>query len=207
MLNSSLWLHSHPLILASNSKTRAVLLHSASLYPECYPAHINERALENELIKANKNPSDTACELAKAKALNVSALHPDQYVIGADQTLALGDQRFHKPASIDEAKATLQQLSNQTHQLHSGVALALNGKLVWSHVETAHMLVRQLSDAFISAYLELAGDAVRSSVGAYQYEGLGIHLFERIMGDQSTILGLPLVPLLAELRQQQLVLS
>ena len=207
MSNNAFWLHAHPLILASNSKTRLALLHSANLHPECHPAHIDERALENELIKANKNPSETACELAKAKALNVSASHLNQYIIGADQTLALGDLRFHKPNTALEAKATLQKLSNQTHQLHSGVALALNGKLVWSHVETAHMSVRNLSEDFINAYLELAGDAVRSSVGAYQYEGLGIHLFERIIGDQSTILGLPLLPLLAELRNRKLVLS
>jgi septum formation protein len=204
---NTLWLHPQPLILASNSKTRADILRSANLYPEQHPANIDERSLENELIKNNINPADTARELATAKALHISNLHPDHYVIGADQTLALGDKRFHKPTSLDEARATLQQFSNQTHQLHSGIALAHNGKLVWSHVETAHMCVRVLSQDFISAYLEQAGNSVFSSVGCYQYEGLGVHLFERIIGDQSTILGLPLMPLLAELRKQKLVLS
>ena len=207
MFKAPLWLHNYPLILASQSKTRAGLMQSANLYPELYPAHIDERALENQFIENNCNPSDTACELAKAKALNVSALHPKNYVIGADQTLALGDQRFHKPASIEEARATLQQFSSQTHQLHSGIALAHNGKLVWSHVQTAHMSVRKLSEEFISIYLEQAGKTVLTSVGAYQYEGLGVHLFERIIGDQSTILGLPLLPLLAELRNRKLVLN
>ncbi len=204
---TTLWLHPHSLILASASKTRANLLHSANLYPELHPANINERSLENELVKNNTSPAETARELAVAKALNISVLHPDHYVIGADQTLALGDKCFHKPASLNEARETLQQFSNQTHQLHSGIALAHNGKLVWSHVETAHMSVRKLSENFINTYLEQAGNAVLSSVGAYQYEGLGIHLFERIIGDQSTILGLPLLQLLAELRNQKLVVG
>ncbi len=204
---TSLWLHSHPLVLASQSKTRAALLHSANFYPELCPANIDERSLENELVKNNTNPADIACELAKAKALNISALRPENYVVGADQTLAMGDQRFHKPASIDEARVTLQQFSGQTHQLHSGIALAHNGKLVWSHVETAHMSVLKLSQDFINSYLEHAGNTVLTSVGAYQYEGLGIHLFKRITGDQSTILGLPLLPFLAELRNQKLVLN
>jgi septum formation protein len=202
----SLWLHAHPLILASASKTRADILRSANFYPELHPANINERALEDEFIKTNTNPADTARELAKAKAINISALHPNHYVIGADQTLSLGDMRFHKPANINEARKTLQQFSGNTHQLHSGLALAHNGKLVWSHVETAHMHVRELSEDFINSYLAQAGESVLSSVGAYQYEGLGIHLFESIVGDQSTILGLPLLPLLAELRKQRLVL-
>lgn len=202
----SLWLHAQPLILASQSKTRAELLRSANLYPELHPAHIDERDLENELIKNNSSPADTARELAVAKALNISASYPDHYVIGADQTLALGEQRFHKPSNIDEARKTLQQFSGNTHQLHSGVALAYASQLIWSHVETAHMSVRQLSQDFISAYLAQAGNTVLSSVGCYQYEGLGIHLFERIRGDQSTILGLPLLSLLAELRKQKLVL-
>jgi septum formation protein len=204
---TSLWLHKHPLILASNSKTRADLLRSANLYPELHPANIDERSLENELIKNNSSPADTARELAKAKAINISALHPNRYVIGADQTLSLDNKRFHKPASVDEARTTLKQFSGNTHQLHSGVALSYNSKLVWSHVETAHMHVRELSEEFINAYLAQAGDSVLSSVGAYQYEGLGIHLFERIIGDQSTILGLSLLPLLAELRKQELILK
>jgi septum formation protein len=203
---ASLWLHAQPLILASQSKTRADLLCSANLYPKLHPAHIDERALENELIKNNSSPADTARELAVAKALNISASYPDHYVIGADQTLALGEQRFHKPASIHEARKTLQQFSSNTHQLHSGVALAYAGQLIWSHVETAHMHVRELSEDFINSYLAQAGGSVLSSVGCYQYEGLGIHLFESIVGDQSTILGLPLLSLLAELRKQRLVL-
>jgi septum formation protein len=203
---ASLWLHKNPLILASNSKTRADLLRSANLYPELHPAHIDERALEDEFIKTSTNPADTARELAQAKAINISALHPNHYVIGADQTLSLGDKRFHKPANINEARKTLQQFSGNTHQLHSGVALAYAGQLIWSHVETAHMHVRELSEDFINSYLAQAGGSILSSVGAYQYEGLGIHLFERIIGDQSTILGLPLLPLLAELGKQELIL-
>ncbi len=203
---TSFWLHAHPLILASNSKTRADLLRSAGFRPELVPANINERAIEDEFAKNDTNPANIARELSIAKALFVSALHPQNYVIGADQTLGLGDKRFHKPLNTDEARNTLQQFSNNTHQLHSGIALVYNGKLVWSHVETAHMSVRALSQDFINAYLAQAGSSVFSSVGCYQYEGLGIHLFERITGDQSTILGLPLIPLLTELRGQGLIM-
>ncbi len=201
------WLHHTPLILASQSKTRADLLRFSGFNPELMSANIDERAIEDEFAIHNSNPADIARELSIAKALHISHLQQTHYVVGADQTLGLGDQRFHKPRDANEARHTLEQFSGRTHQLHSGVALAFGGRIVWSHVETAHMHVRVLSEAFMDAYIAQAGERVLGSVGAYQYEGLGVHLFERIEGDQSTILGLPLLPLLGALREHKLVMD
>jgi septum formation protein len=128
-----------------------------------------------------------------------------RYVVGADQTLALGDALFTKPANRTEAAEQLQALAGRTHELHSGVAVARNGNILFQHVAVARMTMRPLNDTAIGAYLDMAGERVTSSVGAYQLEGLGVHLFDRIEGDHFTILGLPLLPLLAFLRSQHLL--
>ena len=135
----------------------------------------------------------------------MSGKNPGRYVIGADQTLALGDRLFSKPAGRAQAADQLRLLAGQTHELHSAVAVALDGKMLFSEVSIARMTMRPLSDDEISTYLDTAGDAVTTSVGAYQLEGLGVHLFARIEGDHFTILGLPLLPLLAFLRAQGLL--
>ena len=203
---NALWLAKTRLVLASGSRTRLDLLKSAGLDPDVKPAAIDERAVE-AAFEHRSDAHALARRLAEAKALAVSAVVPGLLVLGADQTLALGDEKLHKPANQAAAATTLVALSGKSHRLYSGVALALSGAILWSHVETATLHVRPLSQAFIAAYLDAVGEAAYSSVGAYQYEGLGVHLFERIEGDQSTILGLPLLPLLAELRRMNLLLA
>jgi septum formation protein len=143
--------------------------------------------------------------LAREKALWVSSRKSGHYVVGADQTLALGPEIFNKPAGRDQAAAQLKRLACRSHELHSAVAVAHDGKIVFSHVAVAELTMRAMNDAAIAAYLDEAGEAVTSSVGAYQLEGLGVHLFERIQGDHFTILGLPLLPLLGFLRSQSLL--
>jgi septum formation protein len=180
-----------------------MLLANAGLSCEAVPADIDERAIQKDarLIK----PADIAAHLARAKALAVSAQRPGHHVIGADQTLALGDRLFNKPSGRAQASEQLFALAGRTHELHSAVAVARDGAILFEHVAVARMTMRPLSQADIAAYLDEAGDAVMSSVGAYQLEGLGVHLFERIEGDHFTILGLPLVSLLAFLRDAQLL--
>lgn len=192
-----LWLAPAPLLLASASATRRDLLTGAGLPVETEPARIDERALEAE--GGEIVPADLARSLARAKAEEVAARHPGRVVIGADQVLECEGRIFHKPADLKAAHAHLTRLQDRTHQLHSAVAILRDGRAE-DFVETARLTMRPLDAEAIDAYLRLAGVAVTTSVGAYQLEGLGIHLFERVEGDHSTILGLPLTPLLARLR-------
>jgi septum formation protein len=189
------------LILASQSATRVGLLRNAGLVFEAVGADVDERAIETPLVEAGFPPDDVAQVLAEAKALDVSARHPYAYVLGADQTLGLGDRRFHKPKDLDGAMQQLLDLRGQTHQLHSALALVKEGEVVWRHVSTAHMTMRHFTPQYLGRYLSAVGDRVKTSVGGYQFEGPGIQLFERIDGDYFTILGLPVLPLLAELRR------
>jgi septum formation protein len=199
----TLWRGPHPLILASQSRARKMLLANAGLDFEAVPADIDERAIQQ--TSGVTAPGEIAGLLAREKALSVSARKAGHHVIGADQTLALGDILFNKPGSRAAAAEQIRALSGQTHALHSAIAVALDGKIVFETVAIAGMTMRTLNDADIAAYLDAAGEAVTGSVGAYQLEGLGIHLFERIEGDHSTILGLPLLPLLGFLRSQHLL--
>ncbi|MGL3105630.1 Maf family nucleotide pyrophosphatase [Bradyrhizobium sp. BR 1432] len=198
-----LWRGTSPLILASQSSARKMLLANAGFEFESVTADIDERGLQ--AASKRSNPREIALLLACEKAKAVSALHPGSYVIGADQTLALGERLFNKPAGRPEAMAQLRDLAGNSHELNSAVAVAHDGKIVFEDVSVARMTMRQMTEAQLSAYLDAAGDAVTTSVGAYQLEGLGIHLFERIEGDHFTILGLPLLPLLAFLRRERLV--
>ena len=199
----TIWRERHPLILASQSAVRKSLLDHAGLAVETRPASIDERAIQQQ--SGLKNPADIATLLAGEKAKHVSASHPGRYVIGADQTLALGERLFSKPASREAAADQLAALAGHTHILHSAVSVAREGQSLFSHVSVARMSMRKLTAAEIASYLNQAGDAVTTSVGAYQLEGLGVNLFERIEGDHFTILGLPLLPLLAFLRSQNLL--
>ena len=202
---SGLWSGETALILASASAIRRALIDSVGIPLEVHPATINERGLEHAY--GLHKPRDIAAELSAAKALNISHAFPGRYVLGADQTLAIGTAHLHKPAGRREAASQLEQLSGRMHQLHSGLALAINGHVIWTHVETATLHMRSLSAAFIHDYLDMAGDAVLKSVGAYQIEGLGMHLFEKIEGDHTTIMGLPLIPLLRQFRNMGLVME
>lgn len=199
----TLWLGKEPLVLASQSKARQMLLANAHIEFESDPADIDERAIQAS--SGLSAPGEIASLLAREKARNVSVRRPSRYVVGADQTLALGARIFSKPAGRAQAADQLRALAGHCHELHAAVAVARDGKLLFEHVSIARMTMRPLGDAEIHRYLEEAGDAVTSSVGAYQLEGLGIHLFERIEGDHFTILGLPLLELLAFLRSEHLL--
>ncbi|WP_454641774.1 Maf family nucleotide pyrophosphatase [Bradyrhizobium liaoningense] len=199
----ALWRGTSSLILASQSSARKMLLANAGLEFEAVTADIDERGIQ--ATSRLSNPREIALLLAREKAKAVSASHPGSYVIGADQTLALGMRLFNKPAGRAQALAQLRDLAGKSHELNSAVAVARDGKIVFEDVSVARMTMREMTEAELSAYLAAAGDAVTTSVGAYQLEGLGIHLFERIEGDHFTILGLPLLPLLAFLRRERLV--
>jgi septum formation protein len=189
------------LILASQSATRISLLYQAGLRFDARPAAIDERAIEAQVAGDGADAAAVARRLAEVKALAVSATHPGALVIGADQTLALGSDLLHKPEGLAGARAQLDRLRGKTHRLHAGIALARDGQVLWSDVESAEMTMRDYSDAERDAILRLEGDAVLSSVGGYRLEGPSVRLFETISGDYFTILGLPLLPLLAALRR------
>ena len=197
------WRGKSPLILASQSRARQALLTNAGISFEAVTAEIDERAVQQ--ASGLSAPGEIASLLAREKALSVSARQPGKFVIGADQTLALGERLFSKPAGRAQAAEQLRTLAGRSHELHSAVAVARDGKILFEAVAIAGMTMRRLGDAEIDVYLDEAGDAVTSSVGAYQLEGLGVHLFERIEGDHFTILGLPLLPLLAFLRSERLL--
>jgi septum formation protein len=199
----TLWRGKDPLILASRSRARQTLLANAGIGFQAVAADIDERAAQQ--ASGLSSARDIAALLAREKALLVSSRRPGSFVVGADQTLALGARLFSKPAGRAEAAEQLRALAGNCHELHSGVAVARDGKILFSDVSAARMTMRPLTDAEISAYLDEAGEAMTSSVGAYQLEGLGVHLFERIEGDHFTILGLPMLQLLAFLRSQQLL--
>jgi len=199
----SIWLGKDPLILASQSRARQMLLSNAGIPFEAIPAGIDERAVQKD--SGLTAPGEIAKLLAREKALWVSSRNPGRYVVGADQTLALGDRLFSKPAGRAAAAEQLRLLAGNSHALHSAFAVAHDGKIMLADVAIAKMTMRSLGESEIEAYLEQAGVAVTTSVGAYQLEGLGVHLFERIEGDHFTILGLPLLPLLAFLRSERLL--
>ena len=195
----SLWLSPQPLVLASKSDVRGKMLAAIGLRFEIRPAQIDERAVEAKADVADA--AAVARLLARAKADAVARLLPGRLVLGADQTLARGAKRFSKPASRAEAVEQLRSLRGRTHELNSALALVRDGTVLFDCVDSARLTMRDVSDRFIDDYLDMAGDAALASVGAYQLEGIGVHLFERIHGDYFTILGLPLLPLLAYLRQ------
>jgi septum formation protein len=199
----TIWRGKDPLILASQSPARKMLLANADISFEAVPADIDERSVQNN--SGLSAPGEIAGLLAREKACFVSLKNPGRYVVGADQTLALGSRLLSKPAGRAQAAEQLRLLAGGTHELHSAVAVARDGKIVFSDVSVARMTMRRLEESEIEAYLDQAGQAVTTSVGAYQLEGLGVHLFERIEGDHFTILGLPLLPLLAFLRGEGLL--
>ncbi len=198
----SLWLAAEPLVLASQSKVRRALLEAAGIPVEARPAHLDERAIEQ---RVTGGPGEVALTLAREKARTVAAMSDRSLVVGCDQTLALGERRFSKPADRASARAQLLVLRGKTHELHSAVALCRNGALTFGHVAVARLTMRDFSESFLERYLDAAGDAVTASVGAYQLERSGIHLFDTIEGDHFTILGLPLLPLLAHLRREKVL--
>jgi nucleoside triphosphate pyrophosphatase len=201
----ALWLADKPLVLASKSAPRRALLEAAGIPIEVRPADIDERAVER--TAAANAAGDVAALLAREKACAVSIGMPGRLVLGADQTLVLGERRFDKPADIAAARAQLRALAGKTHELHSAIAFVRDGQVLNETVQVARMTMRAFSDRFLDAYLEAAGPAVMASVGAYQLERYGVHLFERVEADHFTILGLPLLPALEFLRQEGSLVS
>ena len=188
------------IVLASSSPFRKALLVNAGVDVEAVPASVDERALEAPLRGSGVSPEDVALVLAEAKAIDVSERRPAALVLGCDQTLSLGDEVFHKPADMEGARRHLLDLSGKTHQLNSAAVLARDGVVLWRHVGIASLTMRELDPAFIGRHLARVGEKALGSVGAYQIEGEGIQLFEKIEGDYFTIVGLPLLAVLAELR-------
>jgi septum formation protein len=188
------------IILASGSPFRKAMLVNAGLDIEAVPADVDERALEAPLKDSDVSPEDVASILAEAKATEVSERRPGSLVLGCDQTLSLGDEVFHKPSDMEGARMHLLALSGKTHQLNSAAVLCRDGEVLWRHVGVASLTMRKLDPAFIGRHLARVGAKALGSVGAYQVEGEGIQLFEKIEGDYFTIVGLPLLPVLKELR-------
>jgi len=196
------WSAPAPLVLASKSFARRTMLSAAGIPVEIIPAQIDERAVEYSQNGRNRDPDELALLLSWEKASAVSFKAPSRLVLGADQTLAMGSRRFNKPADIDEAREQLRALRGQTHTLHSAATLVQDGSVLFKIVDTARLRMRDFSDKFLDQYLEAAGPTVTESVGGYQLEKLGIHLFERVEGDYFTILGMPLLPILDFFRQR-----
>ena len=195
----ALWLDKAPLVLASKSEVRGKILAGAGIPVEVKPAQIDERAIEAQAQVSEAGA--VARLLARAKAKAVAANAPGRLVLGADQTLTLAGRRFSKPADRNGARDQLKALRGNTHQLHSAIALVCDGTMLFEHIDVASLTMRAFSDAFLETYLDTVGSAAYASVGGYQIENAGIHLFETIEGDYFTILGLPLLAVLAHLRQ------
>lgn len=197
------------IVLASGSKARRRMLEAAGLAFAVVPADIDERAIEAQIRKktAGAEPVEIAKALARAKAEAVSGEHPGMLVVGSDQTLSLGGDLLNKSRTLEDARATLQRLKGREHELHSAVAIAIDGSTDWVHVDSAKLLMRDFSEEFLASYLDRAGESILGSVGAYEAEGLGVQLFERIEGDHFTIFGMPLLPLLCELRRRRAIAS
>lgn len=197
----NLWLLPRPLILASKSQARRALLAAAGIPFEGIDAQIDEREVEGPARAAGHGGEAIAGLLAREKAMQISALQPDRLVLGADQTLSIEGRFLTKPLDLTAAKVQLLAMAKKTHTLHAALCLVREGEVVAEAAAEAHLTCRAYSAAFVECYLAFAGESVLQSVGGYAVEGLGIHLFDRIEGEQSTILGLPMLPLLKLLRE------
>jgi nucleoside triphosphate pyrophosphatase len=196
----ALWLAKEPLVLASRSRARQMLLAGAGIPLDVRPADLDERYLEGGA--ESRAPGAIAAHLARAKAAAVAKLNPGRLILGADQTLALDTECFAKPSDRAAASAQLRALRGRTHKLHSAIAFAQDSHVLFEHVSVARLTMRVFSDQFLELYLDAVGGAATASVGGYQIEGLGIQLFERVEGDYFTVLGLPLTEALAFLRRR-----
>jgi septum formation protein len=191
------------LILASSSAIRKAMLDAAGVEHEALPATVDEDAVKQRL----QSPGELASELAKAKAMEVSSVRPNEWVIGSDSVVSVDGRLFDKPWSRDDAAEHLRFFSGKVMELTSAVALARGGQVDWSHVDSAKLHVRELSDEFIRSYLDAEWPEVGYCVGVFRLEGPGVQLFDRIEGNHFTILGMPLIPLLGALRERKVFQS
>jgi septum formation protein len=189
------------LILASASAARARLLREACVPFEIHPARIDEAEIKASLLAGKRDTDAIADALAELKAIRVSAAHPQALVLGCDQILVFNRRLIDKSANLDEARTLLRELRGKKHQLVTACVLARGGAAVWRRLERCRLWMRPFDDAFLEEYLQAEGDDVLGSVGCYHLEGRGIQLFERVEGDYFSVLGLPLLPLLAALRE------
>ena len=198
-----------PIILASGSSARRAMLTQAGVAFTIEPARIDETAIRDELLRREPlvTPPAIALILASAKARDVSARNGGAVVVGSDQILNIGETLLTKPVDRAAAAGTLVHLRGRPHQLHSAAAIAIDGAIVWGTVDTANLTMRRFSDEFLEQYLDAEGDSLLEAVGAFKLEGRGLQLFEHIEGDYFTILGMPLLPVLAELRVQGAITS
>lgn len=184
------------IILASGSPIRAELLKNAGFEFDVIPSNFDESAVHELMESENGEPADIAELLARTKAEIVSSGNLDALVIGADQTLSVGGKVYRKSETMEQARETLLSLKAKVHELNSAICVAEQGEIIWSYSDRASLTMKDFSPAFLGRYLASAGPEILNSVGAYQLEGLGIHLFENIQGNYFTILGLPMLPLI-----------
>lgn len=195
------------LILASASAVRRELLQQAGISVDVRPARVDEAALRDAMIHDGARPRDVADALAEMKARKVASVFSTARVVGCDQILALGDQIFSKPQDVDDARLQLRKLRGRAHHLYSAVVLYDQGQPVWRHISTARLVMRDVSDTYLEAYLGRNWPAVAQSVGGYMLEAEGVRLFTEIEGDYFSVLGLPLLPLISYLSQRGFIAS
>jgi septum formation protein len=200
----ALWKGGGTLVLASRSESRHAVLSAAGIPHEVEPADIDERRIEQ---RAGASAAEVAQVLAREKSLVVSARRPGALVLGSDQTLAVGTRCVSKPKDRAAAREQLLSLRQQTHELHSAIAVARNKATLFQYHEVARLTMRAFTDEFLERYLDAVGPAATASVGGYQLEKLGIQLFDRIEGDHFVILGLPILPLLEFFRREGLLME
>ncbi|MES2913596.1 MAG: nucleoside triphosphate pyrophosphatase [Pseudomonadota bacterium] len=193
------------MILASTSPARLQMLRAAGLDPTPVAPRVDEAAIRDALVADGAHPRDIADALAEMKARKVAEKHPTELVLGCDQVLALDRQTFAKPETPDDARAQLRQLRGKTHKLLSALVVYENAEPVWRYVGEARMTMHPISDAYLDAYVTRNWDSVRHSVGCYKVEEEGVRLFSAMVGDHFTILGLPLLPLLAYLGNRGMI--